>query len=168
MMRVVLAAVLCFFVVGCGYRTLSAPEGTDIILEMPENRSSFPGVEKMMQDALQEEFARRGEVTPRYLRGSGQKPSLVLSGVIRDVVVRHSALSTVGLALEDEIEVVVDMQVARPSDGRVIWRRTGWREEESFTTSSDAQVYETNRTQALRRLAASYAERVHDELLQSL
>ena len=53
-------------------------------------------------------------------------------------------------------------------DGDVVWRREDWSRVERFTSSSDPQVYLTNKTQALRRITSEMAGRVHDELLQSL
>jgi len=82
--------------------------------------------------------------------------------------VRHKGLSSVALGLEDEVEVVLDVEVLRSDDGSIVWRRKGWEQAERFTSSSNAQVYRTNKTQALRRITSELAGRLHDELLQSL
>ncbi len=161
-----LAGLLTLAALGCGYSVLGVPEGLgpDIEIGMLENRSSSPGVERMLTDALHEEFLRRGQLTPAYAGGSA---SLVLDGVVREVSVRHSAVSTVGLALEDELELVVDVSIRRRADGRVVWRRNGWKQLERYTSSADLQVQHTNREQALRRLSAELASRLHDELVTS-
>lgn len=158
----------CLVLLSCGYRLLAAPPGYEsgIELHMLENRSDEPGFERLLQDALQEEFARRGEIEPRY-RARGEPPALVLGGVVREVRVTHKGVSSVGLALEDSVEVVLDISIAK-NDGGVVWRRDEWSRIERFTSSSDPQVYLTNKTQALIRISSELAGRVHDELLQSL
>ncbi len=165
-LRTALAALLALAALGCGYRVLGAPEGLgpDIEIGMLENRSSSPGVERMLTDALHEEFVRRGQLTPRYADGSA---ALVLHGVVREVSIRHSAVSTVGLALEDQLELVVDVSIRRRADGNVVWHREGWKQLERYTSSADLQVQHTNRDQALRRLSAELASRLHDELVTS-
>ena len=89
----------------------------------------------------------------------------MLDGVVRDVSVRHSSVSTVGLALEDQLELVVDVSIRRREDGRVVWRREGWKHLERYTSSADLQVQHTNREQALLRLSAELASQLHDELV---
>ena len=157
----VLLAVLAL--PGCGYRAMGMPAelGSQIELRMLENRSDEPGVERLIQAAMHEEFARRSALEPRYAGGDG----LVMHGVVREVILRHTGYSSVELALEDEIEWVVDLTVAK--SGEPVWQRKDWKQSERFTTSADPGVYRTNKTQALRRMSSELAERVHDELLQS-
>ena len=60
-LRAGVVALLAFGALGCGYRVLGAPDalGPDIEIGMLENRSNSPGVERMLSDALHEEFVRR-------------------------------------------------------------------------------------------------------------
>ncbi len=148
---------------GCGYKAAGVPAelGSEIELRMLENRSDEPGVERLIQAAMHEEFLRRGALEPRYSGADG----LVMQGVVREVILRHTGYSSVALAVEDEIEWVVDLTVAK--SGEVVWQRSGWQQSERFTTSSDPGVYRSNKTQALRRMSSELAGRVHDELAQS-
>ena len=161
-------AVLLLPLVGiaCGYRPLIANEslGSAIEIRLLDNLSTEPGVEKLVAEALVEEFLRRGSLVPNYAPGSGD---LVLDGRIRRVSAARVAYSSVALALEDQIELVLDVSVLRANTGEVLWARTGWSRAESFTTSADPNVYESNKLQALRRISAGVANRIHDELLQS-
>jgi hypothetical protein len=161
-----LAFSLALMGLACGYRQLAVPDdlGGDIEIRMLENRSNEPGLEKMLQDAVAEEFRRRGELEPRFGTTSS---GLVFDGVVREVLVHTTAFSSVALALEDEVEVVLDVSIERSPSGAVVWQRNGWTESERFTASADAQTYDSNRSQALRRLASLFAGRIHDELLQS-
>ena len=162
-----LALLLALLGLACGYRQLGVPDdlGSDIEIRMLENRSNEPGLEKMLQDAVAEEFRRRGELEPHF--SGTASADLVFDGVVRDVLVRTTAFSSVALALEDEVEVVLDVSIERSPSGAVVWQRRGWAESERFTASADAQTYDSNRSQALRRLASLFAGRIHDELLQS-
>ncbi len=153
----------------CGYhhwdesRAFGA-EVRRIELRMFENRSSEPGLERLLADAVQEEFARRGVLTPTWTPGSGD---LVLRGMIHEVRVQTAAFSSVGMTLEDKVSVLLDVSVARASDAESVYRRAGLQESERFTASSDPQVYETNKEDALRRITAEVAARIHDELFQT-
>jgi hypothetical protein len=153
---------------GCGYafideRAAFGPEVRHIEIRPFENRSSQPGYEQMLADALSEEFARRGTLEPVYRRGGGE---LVLAGRIDGVRVQPRSFSSVALAVEDRVEVQLAIEVRRAVDGEVVWKRGDLRLSELFLASPDPNVQLANREQALRRLSALLAERIHDELFQ--
>jgi len=167
------AAVLLFALASaaCGYRPVGVPRGPDgappaIELAIFENRSATPGFERMLADALAEEFARRGEVRPVWT-GSDTGSDLALRGVVRQVTVRPSAFSSVALELEDRLEVVLDVTLLAGPERTLVWRHARLLADESFLSSADAQVRTANREQALRRVAAELAARIHDELTQT-
>ncbi len=163
------AAVLAALVLaGCGYRTIGAPPGGErrsIELATFENRTGAPGFERMLAEALAEEFARRGELRAVH-RGAGAT-DLALHGVVRQLSVAPSAFSSVSLELENRVEVVVEVTLLSGAEHALLWRDEGLTEAEQFLSSSDAQVRESNREQALRRIAADLAARIHDELTQT-
>ena len=168
MVRAAVPILALLLGVACGYRPMAVPEdaGSEIELRMLENRSAEPGVERLLADALHEEFQRRGALEPRT-GARGRTERLVLQGVVREVNLQHSGFSSVALALEDQLEVILDVAVTRGSGGELVWARDAWAQRERFTASADPQVYQSNKTQALRRMAAYVASRIHDELLQS-
>ena len=156
----------CLFALwGCGYAFLDG-SGTrlenarEIEIRMFGNASTEPGLEKLIAEALSEEFGRRGWLEPRFDAGA----DVVLAGEIRSVAVRSSAVSSVALSLEDRVEVVFDVSARR--DGEVIYRHPDFVETELFRTSPDPNTYELRKEAALRRLSARVAERIHDELFQ--
>jgi hypothetical protein len=166
-----LAVVAGLWVLGCGYHWVSAGSalgpGVDWIEVRPlENLSTEAGMEQVLGAALVEEFNRRGELRAVYgdaLNGSG----LVLSGAIREVEVRPTAFSSAGLALELEIRVELDLDLSREPDGTPLWHRQPMRLTERFLASAEPGVHESNQEEALQRIAAELAGRVHDALLQS-
>jgi hypothetical protein len=154
--------------VACGYRFVDeaavfGPGTRRIEIRAFENRSSQPGYENVLADALAEEFSRRGALQPVYSGGAGE---LVLAGRIDAVSVAPRSFSSVALAVEDMVELRVAVEVRRSSDGGVVWKREELRLSELFLSSPDPNVQLSNREQALRRLSALLAERIHDELFQ--
>jgi hypothetical protein len=160
-------ALLLLTLLGCGYRFVDEravfADARRIQLVTFENRSTEPGYEQMLVDAISEEFVRRGALRPVYGAAQGE---LVMRGEIRQVRVRASSFSSVALAVEDRVEIQLDIAVTRAADDELVWERENFEFSELFLSSPDPQVYESNKEQALRRLSALIAERIHDELFQ--
>jgi hypothetical protein len=131
-----------------------------------ENRTAEPGFETLLAAALAEETLRRGRLDSRY-GDPAAKADLVLDGVIQKATVRPTSFSSVGLALEYEIQVRIDVEVRRGASDDVVWKQPSLRERERYLASSDAGVERSNREQALRRIASEVAGRIHDELEQT-
>jgi hypothetical protein len=158
-----------FLALACGYRPAGGPgarlaEPARIEVRFFENQSNEVGFERMLAEALVEEFARRGEFSAVY-DGSGVT-ELALRGRVEAVRVAPAAFSSVGLALENRVAVTLRVTLLRA--GEKLWEHRGLEVEERFLSSSDAQVRATNREQALRRLTSELAGRIHDEISQSL
>ena len=171
MPRLALALALSALALGCGYRLAvgggpAAGEPRSIAVPLFENRSAEPGFERMLADALSEEFARRGELRPVWDERSAPD-GWALRGVVRAVRVVPTAFSSVGLALESRVEVELEVSLVRGPDRELVWQHNPLVLEEVFLSSADAQVGHTNREQALRRLASETAGRIHDELSQT-
>jgi hypothetical protein len=164
------AAVLAALAVACsGYRMVGARSGLGdvrrVAVEPLANRSYEPGIERMVTDALVREFQTRGGASVvRNAAGA----DLVLSGAVQPLVIRSRSFSSVELALEFEVELAVDL-VARRPDGTVVEiDRSVLREWELYLASADVEVERKNREEALRRLSALIATRVHDALSERL
>ncbi len=158
--------------VGCGYRFVDASPPADpgdpaagrIEIGVFENRSVEVGLERMLTEALLEEFTRRGQLRP--VRGGAA--GYALSGEVSDVRVYPSSVSSVSLELENTLEMVLRIELRRGNGKELVWRHEALVLREVFTTSADAQVRDTNKEQAMRRLASQLARRIHDELTQTL
>jgi hypothetical protein len=159
---------LALLALGCGYgfvdeRAVFGPGTRRIELRAFENFSNEPGYEQVVADALSEEFTRRGALQPVY---AGSHGDLVLAGRIESVSVSPRSFSSVALAVEETVELRVAVEVRRSGDGGTVWKRDDLRLSELFISSPDPNVHLSNREQALRRLSALLAERIHDELFQ--
>ena len=125
-----------------------------------------PGFEELLAAALAEELMRRGHLEPHYGGAAGPEV-LVIDGTIRSAEIRPTSFSSVGLALEYIILVEVEVEVRRGGGGERVWKQPNLRERERYLASSDPGVERSNREQALRRIAAEVAGRIHDELAQT-
>jgi len=166
----VLAVLCACWLSACGYsvvdeRGVFGPDVRVIRLGALENRTTEVGFEAMMADALQEEFVRRGVLTPLF--GSEVPESgLALDGQIGGAQVTPTAFSSVTLSLEDRVEITMSIAVRRLGDSEVVLDLPILRFDERFLASADPQVYESNKEQALRRIAARAASQIHDVLFQ--
>jgi len=164
-----LAAFPALAMLACGYALVDessvfGPDVRQIRLEMFQNETHEPGLERMLADAIYEEFLRGGTLEPTW---NGGGAPLQMSGVIRSVEVKASAFDSVGLSLENQVELVIDVTVARLPDGESVWSTAGIREVERFSASADPNVHETAKQRALRRLSSIVATRIRDELFQT-
>ena len=155
---------------GCGYHLMGGkgffgPDVHTIELVAFENDTREPGLEQMIAEAMNEEFARRGWLDP-LLQGQSAKPDLVMRGVIHNATVHASSYSSGALALEEALEVTLDVNVKRGDSSEIVWQHPRVRVRDVFMASADPMVYASNKEQALRRISSEIAERVHDELFQ--
>ncbi len=168
--RAIAALLLSCVCFACGYRVIDGRGGLGVDFDRIEirafeNRTSEPGLEQMLASALTEEFARRDWLTPVYSKGAAPG-DLILVGVVQRVHVRPSSYSSVALALEDRIEISVDVEVRQAGSGDLVWEHPDLNVSELFQSSPEPQVYESNKEQAMRRVSALLSERIHDELFQ--
>ena len=168
--RVRAALVALLALCGCGYHALGGPDAfgggvRSIELVSFENETREPGLEQLVCEAMNEEFSRRGWLKPK-LEGQIANPDLVMRGTLRSASVHSSSYSASALALEEAIEVVLDVSVHRAGSSEVLWQHPDFHAREVFLSSADPQVFASNKELALRRVSSEIAERVHDELFQ--
>lgn len=136
-----------------------------VAIEPLRNQSYQPGLEQMATEALLRQFQRGGGVR---VVADPAAADLVLSGAVLPVVIRSRSFSSVGMALESEVELGLAL-VARRSDGQGIPLDPGLlRDWELYLASGDIEVERKNRDEALRRLCEVIAARVHDSLAHKL
>jgi outer membrane lipopolysaccharide assembly protein LptE/RlpB len=162
------ALLLLPLILACGYRLANeaAVFGPDVkqIRVLPfQNQSNQPGLERLLADAIHEEFLRGGVLEPTWSAGA----PLEINGVIRKVEITASALDSVGLSLENEVVLTVDVQVERVASGEPVWSVKKLVEVERFSASADSNVRATAKRRALIRLSSELASRIRDELFQT-
>jgi hypothetical protein len=167
----VLATLAAFApLVACGYHTMGGRGffGSDVnTIELVafDNQSREPSLPHLIAQAMSEDFSRRGWLDPKP-QGEISNPDLIMRGIVRSALVHSSSFSKGALVLESTIDVTVDVTVKRAGTGQILLQHPGLREHEVFLDSSDPQVTQSNKEQAMRRMSAAIAERIQDELFQ--
>ena len=164
-----LVALTCPVVACSGYHWLryggALGEVRSVAIEPLSNHSYDAGVETLVNDALLREFQRRGSV--RVVKDAGHA-DIVLFGSVPPLVTRARSFSSVAFALEYEVQVSLVLSARRPG-GSVIHFGPGiLHGSEIYLASSDVEVLRRNREEAIRRVCAVLAERVHDALAEKL
>ena len=97
-----------------------------------------------------------------------EQADLVLEGSVQELRVSARSFSSIAFALEYSVEMRLHL-FARRSDGtQVRIDPSALREVELYLTSADVEAEHKNRDEALRRLAALLASRVHESLANRL
>lgn len=152
---------------GCGYTLVDyqePPPGLQSVsVRTFRNDSYEPGVEFVVADALRREFLRRGVVE---LAGDASEADLEITGVVQPIEVRTRSFSSVALALESEITLRLKVQTVRPDGSTTSFDGESMQETERYLASADIEATRKNRDEAMRRLSAVLAARVHDMLYE--
>lgn len=154
---------------GCGYHFVRYEGGMDgvhsVAIRTLRNESYEPGVEFVVSDALRREFLRRGAATLTEDAGAAD---LVVSGAVDQVSIEGRSFDSVVLATEFQLTLGLELEVVR-SDGRALpIDARALRETERYFASADVEATRKNRSEAIRRLAALLAGRVHDAVDEAL
>ncbi len=136
-----------------------------VAIQPLRNESFEPGIDRLVNDALRREFARRGGV---QLVGNAASADLVLSGAVLPLTTRSRSFSSVELALEFEVELPLRLAAQRADGTQLDLDRSVLRDWELYLASADVEVERKNREEALRRLSQLLAGRVHDALAERL
>jgi hypothetical protein len=171
--RTVLAAALLLAIaapaLGCGsYHFVRASQSLGpvrrVAVTMLANDSYQPGVELMVTEALRREIQRRGAT----LVQDPAQADLVIEGTVRELGLSSRSFSSIAFTLEYQIDLKLDLTARRADGSRVEIDRSALEESELYLTSSDIEAEFKNRDEALRRLSAQLAARVHDSLANRL
>jgi len=154
---------------GCGYRFVrygAEPGGAhqSVAIRALRNDSFEPGIDSVMNDALRREFLRRGAL--RIVEDPGGA-DLVIGGAVLPVVWSSRSFSSVNFAIEYEVTLRLRLEVARSDGEKIPFDATALAESELYLASPDVEVTRKNREEALRRVAAALAVRVHDVLVET-
>ncbi len=160
-----LGAAFC----GCGYKLVryggSLGDVESLTIETLSNESTEAGVEHIMSDALRREFLRRGAVR---LTEDPKVADLVLTGSVLPIESSGSSFSSAVLVIEYQLTLSLAIQATRSDGTEVPVDPRALRESERYLVSPDVEATRKNRDEALHRIAAQLAGRVHDALAEVL
>ncbi len=154
---------------GCGYQVVRHrdPSGElqRVAIETLRNDSYEAGVEFLVTDALLREFLRRGAVR---VVGDPENADLIVRGRVQPLVTVSRAFSSVALALEYQVTLDLDLTLTYRDGSDIPVPAHALSDSEVYLASADVEVTRKNRAEALRRVAAVLAERVHDTVSAGL
>lgn len=154
---------------GCGYSMVryrgALGDVRRIAIQTLENDSYDPGLDLVVTDALVREFARRGALV---VVEDPSQADLVIGGRVLPLRTGGRSFSSVLLTLEYQVTLTLELEVQRRDGSLVKIDPTAQSESELFVASADLEATRKNRDEALRRVSALLAGRVHDALFERL
>ncbi len=157
---------------GCGYKLVRPPSAASggaqpLVVSVPPlvNDSFEPGIDFLLTDALRREFLRRGGV--RLVDAPGGA-DVVIEGRIHPLETFVTSVSSVTAALEQQVEVEVDLRARRSDGSEIPLANTSFVEWELYLESADVEAGRKNRKEALRQVARVIAIRFHEVLTAGL
>jgi hypothetical protein len=151
----------------CGYQVVHYAEALGdvrtVAIQGLSNETLEPGIDSVVSDALAREFLRRGALR---LVGDPERADLVISGSVARLGVARKSFSSISLALEYELTLVLELHATRRDGTRVPIDGAALSESERYVASADVEVERTHREEAIRRLAGLLAGRIHDALFE--
>lgn len=152
---------------GCGYKLIDyrnpPADFRSVSIRTFANNSYEPDLELVVTEALRREFLRRGAVE---LTQDQDDADLAISGKIPPVVTRSRSFTTVALALEWEVTLSLELELARRDGSVVEVDERALVATERYLASADIEATRKNRAEAMRRLASVLAVRIHDMLYE--
>ncbi len=165
LLSILAVGLLC---AGCGYQAVrygeTFGEANRIAVHGFRNDTFEAGVDGVVTDALSSEIMRRGAL--RLVAESGAA-DWILSGVVTEIETQSRSFSSVAFSLEYEVYLRLAVTIARQDGSALVLDSNVLRESERYLASADVEVTRTHREEAIRRLAALLATRIHDTFLES-
>ena len=156
---------LYFSLASCGYRPIGRlePEALSIgTIAVPtwQNRTSYRGIEAVFTEKLIAAITRRGlaRVVPPT------DAEAVLQGRIASIADSASSYYSTGpdsySPADYQVQVVIEIQITRKSDQKVLWVISNLREEAYYDARAEPLKLDSNRQDALARAAEAIARQV--------
>jgi Lipopolysaccharide-assembly len=166
---------------GCGYHFVGTgsrlpPEIRTISFGPIQNATREVGLEKQLVEAIEDEVTSHGRLDVV----SAGKGDVVLTGVVRDYRSRPVAFSSNDEALQYQAIVIVDLDLRRRDNGKLLWKAIGQRQTQDYsavpgvvvTSSSQFQQSTLNAANVGQftdiQLSESQRRQANDALLENL
>jgi len=132
-----------------------------VSVETFSNQTNEPGVELIVSEALRREFLRRGALE---LVNDPEQADLLVSGLVADLQSYSRSLSTVVMALEYELTLVLEVRVQTREGERIALDSAALRASDLYLASADVEAARKNRREVLHRVSGVLARRLHESL----
>jgi len=153
-------SVLLFVLTSCGYQFEGGgylnSDVTHVAVEMMDNKSSATGAGVVFTNALIKEIA---EKTDTKLVDDATKAVAVLKGRVNSITFATLSRSTTESVVDRRISAKVDMQLV-DKDGKIVWSVKNFTSREEYKVSKDKITDDSNKRDAVVKIATRNAEKV--------
>lgn len=162
--RIAVWLILCFVASGCGYQLAGgqAPP-SPVIVDTLDNDSLEPGIEIVLASALRRELAS----SPSFRLVDRGGDAYRVAGTVTAVDTLGRTFTPGVRALEFTVTVRLSLDVRGPGGAGLPFDRFASEASEIYLASTDIEISRKNREEALRRVSALLARRIHDELART-
>ena len=153
-----------FLASGCGYHFSPAGEHIDksiqtVFVDNFSNKTSEANIENYFRNSFIDQFTRGSRFK---LVSSKDLADAVLKGSINSLVTPHLAYSETKFAKENRVVVMMEVVFEKKENKEIIWANKHLLEDEDYMVDeSSPNTTETNRKEALRKLAEDIAEKTY-------
>ena len=152
---------------GCGYHLLGKGKGElagarSIAIPYFTNKTYQPGLDRVFTEALLNQFIE----SRRFAITTPDQADVVMKGTLKSLEEQTISYDRNDRVLEYRLTVKMDFSAEERLTGKVIWRDTNITHNEEYGRREDIAFTEFDKDEAIKRLAAELAERIHDNLLE--
>jgi outer membrane lipopolysaccharide assembly protein LptE/RlpB len=151
------------FLASCGYQFEGGGyitnDVTKVYIKVLDNKSSETNAGIIFTNALIQEMIQKTDT--KVVDES--KAMAFLEGTIKSITFNTLSRSTTESVLERRVSAVVDLKLI-DKDGEVIWFVKDFASDEEYSVSSDTVTDETNKREAVTKIALRNAEKIISNL----
>ena len=153
-------SVLLFVLTSCGYQFEGGgylnSDVTHVAVEMMDNKSAATGAGVVFTNSLIKEIL---EKTDTKIVDDTTKAVAVLKGRVNSITFATLSRSTTESVVDRRISAKVDMQLV-DKDGKIVWSVKNFTSREEYKVSKDKITDDSNKRDAVVKIATRNAEKV--------
>lgn len=164
--RLILLSVLLLIVSACGYQFEGGgylnEDITRVAVKIFENKSSETGAETTFTNRLVEEVIKKTDTKVV----SENLAEYVIEGQINAITFSTLSRSTTDDVTERRVTAVVDLKIMN-KENETVWSVKAFSSNEAYTVSDDVSVDDSNKKEAIDKIALRTAERLVSKMLSN-
>lgn len=158
---VVLCCLLMF--AACGYRFAAEGETIDnsirkVFVAAFDNKTSEANIENTFRTAFADQFIQGRRFV---LTNSPDEADAIFSGSIESLSAAVISYQATNIAAEDRMMVVIALSFEARNPHKILWKHSGFAGNQDYALSNNPSISQTNKKNALVKLANDTAERAY-------
>ena len=158
-------SIFLFSLASCGYQFDGGGyinnDVTRVAVEIMENKSSETGAGITFTNALIQEILQKTDT--KVVDES--RATAVLKGTVRSITFTTLSRASTESVIERKVFATVDLKLINKDDDAVIWSVKDFKSDDEYTVSADKITDESNKKEAVDRIAARSAEKLVGKML---